>query len=313
MVYVLAANLIWGSVGVFARWSGASSSVIVFFRLVFGWAALAVIGPVVRRRDGFVRAGGQGAPGTAGPATGAADGLGAPGVAAGPGRPVWLLAAAGIVLALNWVFFFRALLTTTFLTTMVAYYTAPLIAAAAAPWVLGECGSPRAWAGLGLSFLGVAVTILGGQRGGAAAGPAAIGTTYALIAAVFYAGALLFGRYLRDVPAPTLAKWETGAAAVAFAPLVLAGSGPFAAAMRWPSIAILGLMGLVHTAFALTMLLKGLQLVPARVAGLLTYVDPISAVLFAWLFFGENPGAAALAGGLMVLAGNLVGRPTAGG
>ncbi len=300
MAYVLMANLIWGSVGVFARWSGAPSPVIVFYRLVFGWAALATMGLALGRRAGTA----------IGPATASDQGAS---VVKSPSRPVWLLAAAGIVLALNWVFFFRALLTTTFLTTMVAYYTAPLIAAAAAPWVLGERGSPRAWAGLGLSFLGVAVTILGGQRGGAAAGPAAIGTIYALIAAAFYAGALLFGRYLRDVPAPTLAKWETGAAAVAFAPLALMDPGQFLAALRWPSVAILAVVGVVHTALALTLLLKGLQLVPARVAGLLTYVDPISAILFAWLIFGEHPGPAALAGGLMVLVGNLVGRAAAGG
>jgi len=132
-------------------------------------------------------------------------------------------------------------------------------------------------------------------------------------AAVFYAGALLLGRYLRDVPAPTLARWETGAAAVAFAPLVLVGSCPFLAALRWPSIAILAVMGVAHTALALTLLLKGLQQIPARVASLLTYVDPISAVFFAWLFFGEHPGAPALVGALLVLTGNVVGRSGTGG
>ncbi len=67
------------------------------------------------------------------------------------------------------------------------------------------------------------------------------------------------------------------------------------------------IMGLVHTALALTLCFRGLQEVPARIGGLLTYVDPTSAIVFGWLVFGESPGPVAVIGGLMVLAGNLLG------
>ncbi len=150
MLYILAANLIWGSVGVFARWSGATPTVIVFFRLLIGFIALSLIGPWLNRPVPRGRTPGEVVVRTA-------YGTPAPRRPA-HGRPAWMLIAAGLILALDWVFFFQALLTTTFLTTMVAYYTAPLMAAAAAPRLLGERGSRRTWIGLGLSFLGVTIT-----------------------------------------------------------------------------------------------------------------------------------------------------------
>ncbi len=55
----------------------------------------------------------------------------------------------------------------------------------------------------------------------------------------------------------------------------------------------------------------GLRRIAAEKAGILAYLEPLVAVLAGWLAFGETPAPAALAGGLLIIAGGalVVTRP----
>ncbi|SDF66124.1 DMT family transporter [Sporolituus thermophilus] len=49
------------------------------------------------------------------------------------------------------------------------------------------------------------------------------------------------------------------------------------------------LMGLVHSALALGLYFTGLKSVKVQHASILSYIDPVSALLYALLIFGERP------------------------
>ena len=78
-----------------------------------------------------------------------------------------------------------------------------------------------------------------------------------------------------------------------------------ARAPRPPTRALLTL-GLVQTAFAGVFFLSGLRRIRTDHAAILTYAEPVSAVLFAALFLAEPLTGWTLAGGAMVVAGGLV-------
>ena len=67
-------------------------------------------------------------------------------------------------------------------------------------------------------------------------------------------------------------------------------------------------LGLVHTALAGIIFLGGLRRVRTDHAAILTYAEPVSAVVFAAAFLGEPLTAWTAIGGAMVVAGGLVGR-----
>jgi drug/metabolite transporter (DMT)-like permease len=90
----------------------------------------------------------------------------------------------------------------------------------------------------------------------------------------------------------------------------LAGAGllliPVAAATRWPPPEAAWLwvvvLGVVHTALGITLYLSVLAKVPATHVGILGYLEPVVVVAAAWLWLGQRPGLATVAGGLLVVA-----------
>jgi drug/metabolite transporter (DMT)-like permease len=70
---------------------------------------------------------------------------------------------------------------------------------------------------------------------------------------------------------------------------------------------LLLVLGILNTSFAVTLYLKGLGMVKAQKAVILTYLEPASAVVFGLLFLAQPPTPLMIAGGLLVLiAGYIV-------
>ena len=63
------------------------------------------------------------------------------------------------------------------------------------------------------------------------------------------------------------------------------------------------MLGLVHTAFGLAVILDVLGRIPATAAAVLLYLEPAAAVLFGWWLLGERPTVATLVGGLLIVGG----------
>ena len=84
-----------------------------------------------------------------------------------------------------------------------------------------------------------------------------------------------------------------------------------------PQGLVLALVALTNSTVALGMYLKGIRHVTAQEAGVLGYIEPISGIFLAYVFLGEVPALAAVAGGaLIILSGVMLvmsGRKTAGG
>lgn len=58
---------------------------------------------------------------------------------------------------------------------------------------------------------------------------------------------------------------------------------------------------LVHTVFALYLYMDGLKKAEVKDVALLSYLDPLSAIFYAFLAFGEVPGPRTVIGGVLIL------------
>lgn len=263
---IAVAMLIWGSVGIFGRFSGLSGLGVAFFRVSLGALALLLLLAVRGKLGKTLRA----------------------------FRPnVLPLLALGTALALNWVFLFTAFNHTTIANAVLVYYTAPVLATLISWRFLGERLDKRNVVSLGTAFMGL-LLIASSQRASLSDGDF-VGVVFAFLGAIFYALIPNIGRFLRDVDGESLTFLQ-----LAIATLVLL---PFMAVEKagnpvWWAI---GVLVLVHTVLALYLYMDGLKVVEVKDASLLSYLDPLSAILYAFLVFGEVPGLRTIVGGAMIL------------
>ncbi|HEY0001655.1 MAG TPA: DMT family transporter [Actinoplanes sp.] len=153
--------------------------------------------------------------------------------------------------------------------------------------------------GLVLGFAGVAVLVgldLSGDRLGL------LGAGMVLLAAASYAVAtFLVQRTAGDVPPEALAGATTTISTLVLAPFALL-SLP-AQAVRVEAWASLGALGVLCTAVALLAFYGLIGLVGSNRAGLVTYVNPVVAVLLGVLLLNERIDASTAAGFALVAVG----------
>jgi drug/metabolite transporter (DMT)-like permease len=215
-------------------------------------------------------------------------------------RAAWLLLVAlGISDAANAWAYFRALAEGAVAPAVLSHYLAPVLVALAAPTLLREPRGRRTPVALVLSLAGTAALFLS-RHGGAGGGAA---TMHALLlgslSAVFYAANVILSK--KATPYFTNAQLMSWHAIVSALFLGTITGLPPLHSWVWP---IAG--GLVSTLIAGILYYVGLRRTPAERAGVLTYLEPVVAVLVGWVAFGEVPPVAAAAGGLLVLGGGLL-------
>ena len=204
----------------------------------------------------------------------------------------------GVLLALHWVLFFETIKRASVAVAILLVYTAPIFLAVLAPLLLPERRSRVALAALGISGPGIALIALGGEgEGGASA--VAIGT--GLGAALTYALLIIGTKSVVRVLSPfTLTFWNYVIVSLVLVPFLAWSDRVLPSAEEWPAVLVLGAL---LTAVLGVLYVRTLRDVTAQAAGLLSYVEPVSASLLAWAILGEAVGWEVAVGGLAVLAG----------
>lgn len=261
---IIVSMLIWGSVGIFGRLTGQPSTVIVFYRVASAFVTLALLW-VLNGCSGLKEI-----------------------------RKNWKLAlASGVALGLNWYFFFAAINKTTVANAVLSYYASPIIVTILSPLLLKERLEKRTIMALSLGFLGIVVMMAGpGNQLGQGDW---LGIGLGLLAAFFYALLTIMGKIIK-LSARLLVLVQTGVSSLIFLPYVVGRPIP-----SGDSLLFLLIIGIVHTALALTLYFEGIKWVKVQHVGILSYLDPLSAIVFALLFLGEIPGIFSVFGGILIL------------
>lgn len=208
-----------------------------------------------------------------------------------------LLLFDGVVLGVHWVWMFEAFKRLSVATAILIVFVGPVFVAVAAPKLLGERIERRTVVGLGLSVTGMLAIAL----------PAwdvqdPVGVLYAIASALGFAALLIAGKRLtRTYPPPAILVWQLGIGTVAILPVALTSDwSGFADAA--PSLVTLAL---VHTALAGLVYFAALTVVKAQHVGVLTYLEPATAIVYAWVFLSQQPSGWTLIGGALIVAGGL--------
>jgi RarD protein len=261
--------LIWGSIGIFARLIPQPSIIIVFYRVLFAFISLLLI---LFYKNNFK-------------------------IEFKETSKTFLI-LTGIMLALNWLFYFKAVKTTTIANATLSYYTSPIILTLFSIIFLKEKLTKKGILALFLGFVGIFIMLV---SSGELATTRIQGIGYGLIAAVCYAVFALNNKLIDNISASHLTFLQTGIATIIFLPFVLNKQLP-----HMDSLFLLLIMGIVHTAIGLILYIKGLKISKVQEVGALSYLDPVSAILFALLIFGETPQVSTIVGGSLILIGSYI-------
>ena len=265
-LYIILAMFTWGSIGLIVRLIDLSSQLIVFYRVLFAFIFLLLL--VLQNQELNL------------------DNL---------LKKKLLLIATGAALTINWIFFFKAIKTTTIANATLAYYTAPILATILSVIFLKEKLTKDNLFALILSFVGI--VIISDINNLSLSGLEGIG--YGLLSAFFYASFMVLNKFFANLSARVLTLGQTGIAVLILLPLVYNGTQP-SGIETWLLLLILGI---IHTAGALVLYVKGLSLSKVQDVGVLSYLDPISAIILAALFLNEIPSLLTIVGGSLILAG----------
>jgi drug/metabolite transporter (DMT)-like permease len=212
------------------------------------------------------------------------------------GRPQ--IIGLGFLVAVHWGLFFETLKLASVAVAILTVYTAPIFLAILAPLLLPERRSMIGLVALAISAPGIVLIALAGE-GGSGVNPAAIGT--GLGAGVTYAFLVIWTkRLVRDVAPVALTFWSYLIVAVVVAPFALTADRALPHGSEWVSVLLLGAL---LTAVSGVIYISALREVTAQAAGLLAYLEVVSASILARAILDQELGWQVVVGGFAVLAG----------
>jgi drug/metabolite transporter (DMT)-like permease len=166
---------------------------------------------------------------------------------------------------------------------------APVLAALLAWIALRESVSRRTALAMGIALLGVTLMVGGAGSGGV------VGVGASFVMTLAFAATIVITRHRREVSmAPAICLSQL-LVFVAFAPLA---DGASVAAR---DLGLLVLLGVGQMGLGLAFLTVGARLIPAAEAALITLLEVVLGPLWVWIAYGEEPGAATLLGGAVVV------------
>ncbi len=211
------------------------------------------------------------------------------------------LAISGIVLGANWAFLFEAFQHTSVGMATILYYCAPILVFFAAPFLFGEKITALQLAGIGAAIAGTVLVNAMSIR----TGDFSVALLYALGAALLYATVMVCNRFMRNIAGMDSSFIQLLIAAIVMSLYSYATTGiPLTFAAPSDMLLVL-ILGIVHTGMIFPLYFYAVQKLSPQDTAIFSYLDPASALVFAFVFLGEALVWYQLLGALLIFGGVL--------
>lgn len=217
----------------------------------------------------------------------------------GLGRELPLLLLSGAAMGTNWILLFEAYKYTTVAISTLSYYFAPVIVTAICPFLFREKLGKKQILCFLMSTLGLALVI--GITDLGSGGNDLLGVVFGLGAAVFYAAVILLNKFIKGIAGIQRTFVQFLAAIATLIPYVLFSGGITIGGMNSTGWICLLVVGLVHTGLTYCLYFSALKELPGQEAAILSYIDPLVAVIIGVLLLGEPLSWHQIAGGALIL------------
>ncbi len=219
------------------------------------------------------------------------------------GKEARLLLLSGAVMGVNWILFFQAFRYTTVSLATLSYYFAPVIVTVASTVLFREKLTGRQILCFVMSTLGL-VLITGTV--GFSGGRDLIGVLFGIGAAFLYATVILLNKFIKNVDGIHRTLLQFLAAIVVLAPYVAISGGSTLGTMNGKGWISLLVIGLIHTGVFYCVYFSSLKELPGQKTAILSYIDPLVAVIVSVTILGEPLTWLQAVGGLLILGFTLL-------
>ena len=208
------------------------------------------------------------------------------------------LVISGIMIGFNWILLFEAYRFTTIAVATISYYMAPIFTIIASIFILKERLTVRkaicvATALAGMVFVsGVLETGISGIKG----------VLLSMGAALLYSGDVIINKKIKGVQGIDRTIIQMGAAAISVLPYWLINEDFSTMELALTPVLLVLASGIFFTALPYSLYFSAIQKVPAHTAAILSYIDPVVAVLVSALVLKESISALTMLGTVMVIA-----------
>ena len=204
-----------------------------------------------------------------------------------------------------WQWVFEAYKYTTISAATLSYYFAPVIVTVACPILFREKLTKKQILCFILSTIGL-VLIIGmdeivGGAGISESNTHLRGILLGLGAAVFYATVILLNKFIKKVEGIKRTFLQFIAAIITLLPYVACTGGVQLGVLDTKGLVSLLIVGLIHTGITYCMYFSALKELNGQEVAILSYLDPLVAVIISVAVLGEEMKILQLIGGILIL------------
>lgn len=262
--------VIFGTLGVFVRNIPVSSGELALYRAILAALLIAVYLGITKQKIPF----------------------------ANIKKEVPLLLASGVAMGVNWIFLFQAYKYTTVSLATLSYYFAPVIVTVACPFLFKEKLTGKQIICFLMSTAGLVMITGIGKIG---SNTDFIGILWGLGAAFFYAVVILLNKFIKGVEGIHRTFLQFLSAIVILIPYVAVTGGVTLGQLHTVGWINLLIVGLLHTGITYCLYFSALKELPGQKAAILSYIDPLVAVVISVTVLGESMTVWQSVGGLLIL------------
>jgi drug/metabolite transporter (DMT)-like permease len=259
------AVLLFGLAGLFGKLVNQPPAVIVFGRVFF---AMAFLLPVLWYRKQSLRL--------------------------DRGTDYLALLLQGLILAVHWGTFFKAIQVSTVAVGLITFSTFPIFVTFLEPLFFREKLRPADVILALVTFMGVLLVVPAFNLDNTTTRGALWGITSGLTFALL---SILNRKYAKAYSSLVVAFYQDAAAAVILLPFLFMP----APVMTLKDVLLLALLGIAFTGIAHSLFIKGLACVKAQTASIIASLEPVYGILAAALLLGAIPALREISGGVIIL------------
>lgn len=216
---------------------------------------------------------------------------------------MYLLIFSGLAVGLNWIFLFQGYKYTSISNATLSYYFAPVFVTILAPFVLKEKLTLSKFLCVLMALIGM-FCIVGVDR--INGGSDLIGIFYGLLAAGFYASVILMNKFLKGIDSIEITVVQLISATITLLPYVLYVEGLGILSVSSASIPYILILGIVHTGIAYLLYFSSLQGLKGQTIAVLSYIDPVFAIIISAVILKEQLGLLQIIGGVLILGSSFL-------
>lgn len=206
-----------------------------------------------------------------------------------------LIIFAGAVLALHWTSFFQSIQVSSVAIGTITFSTFPLFLTFLEPIIYREKFSVRSIVSAIVLLIGVIITIPEFSM----ENQVTIGIVWGMLSSLTYAIITLANRYFSGkYQGRIVSLYEQGTAAIVLLPTL------FFVKTTWRIQDVIGvaLIGCICTAFAYSLYISAQKKVKAQTAGLISGMETVYGILYAFILLSEVPTVREIIGGVVILS-----------